>query len=513
MVKRNTDLLNTIDAFASQKVLVLGEAMLDSYLQGTSERLCQEAPVPVVDIRERFYVPGGAANTAVNLRSLGARVDFLSVTGEDEAGMKLFEALEKHQVSPDHVLSVPHRKTLAKQRILSGSQILLRFDQGSTSPLDAETETGVIERLNLLFRECDALVISDYSYGVITPRVIEALEELQKKYPRRIIVDSKRLPLYRNLNVTAIKTNYTEAIKLLGLPKMGGAEERIRQISEQGWKALELTGAQMAAITLDRDGALIFHRDDETPYRTYAKPEPNSKAAGAGDTFASALAVSLAAGAHVEHAAEIASAASSIVVSKSGTAACFAEELKDYFSDDKKFVDDVFQLALRVAYYRRTGRKIVFTNGCFDILHRGHIAYLNRAKALGDVLIIGLNSDNSIRKLKGPERPINSLEDRAQVLAALSCVDHIVPFDDDTPHEVIRRIRPHIFVKGGDYTMETLPEASLVDQLGGRVEILPYLESYSTSNVIEKIKHSQVEMLPDERRELSEIQLKKRHGQ
>jgi D-beta-D-heptose 7-phosphate kinase/D-beta-D-heptose 1-phosphate adenosyltransferase len=489
MVKRKTDLLDTIEAFSKRKILVMGEAILDSYLQGTSQRLCQEAPVPVVDIQSTVHVPGGAANTAVNLRSLGAEVIFLSAVGEDETGSRLVDALEEKQVSPAHLLRVPGRRTLAKQRILAGSQIVVRFDQGSTMSLDFESETRLIERLKVLFKECDGLVISDYNYGILTPRVLEVLEYLQGKYPRLIVVDSKRLQVYRKLNVTAIKSNYDETLNLLGLRKVQDKAERIQQITEQGRHALELTGAQVAAITLDQDGALVFHREDNTPYRTYAKPQPGSKAAGAGDTFVSALAVSLASGAHVEHAAEIASAAASIVVSKNGTSVCSADELKEYFSADEKVIQDVFQLALRAESYRRAGRKIVFTNGCFDILHRGHIAYLNRAKALGDILILGLNSDLSIRNLKGPDRPINSLEDREQVLAALSCVDHIVPFDSDTPHELIRTIHPDIFVKGGDYTRETLPEASLVDELGGRVEILPYLENYSTSSVIEKIRH------------------------
>ncbi len=489
MVKRNTDLLNTIEGFSGRKLLVLGEAMLDSYLQGTSERLCQEAPVPVVDVYETVHVPGGAANSAVNLRSLGAQVLFLSAIGDDEAGSRLEKALEERQVSVSDLLRVPGRETLAKQRILSGSQIVVRFDQGSTVSLDGEPETRLIERLKVLFKECDGLVISDYNYGILTPRVLEALATLQRKYPRLIVVDSKRLQVFRRLNVTAVKSNYEETLSLLGLTKAQSEADRIQQIMDHGKEALELTGAQIAAVTLDRDGALVFHRDDDTPYRTYAKAEPGSKAAGAGDTFVSALAASLASGSHVEHAAEIASAAASIVVSKNGTSTCSAEELKEHFSADEKVIQDVFQLALRAEFYRRAGRRIVFTNGCFDILHRGHIAYLNRAKALGDILIVGLNSDLSIRKLKGPDRPINSLEDRAQVLAALSCVDHIVPFDSQTPHELIRVVRPDVFVKGGDYTLETLPEASLVNELGGRVEILPYLESYSTTSVIEKIRH------------------------
>ncbi|HSL42435.1 MAG TPA: D-glycero-beta-D-manno-heptose 1-phosphate adenylyltransferase [Anaerolineales bacterium] len=489
MGSKNSDLINRIDGFAGRKILVLGEAMLDSYLQGTSERLCQEAPVPIVDVREIKYVPGGAANAVVNLSALGAEVTFLSVIGEDEAGTLLLQSLKQRHVSTARILNAPNRTTLSKQRILAGSQLVVRFDQGSSTPLDTDMESKLMERLKTLYYDCEALVISDYNHGLITRRVLECLAELQRSDPRVIVVDSKQLQAYVGLNPTAVKANYEESLQVLGIKKAHEDKDRLRQISDEGRNLLHLTGAQIAAITLDHSGALIFHGEDETPYRTYAEPRPDSQAAGAGDTFVSALAMSLAAGAHVEHAAEIASAAAAVVVSKSGTSACALDELKEYFSTDEKFINDVFQLALRVTLYRRSGRRIVFTNGCFDILHRGHIAYLNRAKALGDVLILGINSDQSIRRLKGPERPINSLEDRAQVLAALSCVDHIVPFDSDTPHDLIRRVKPDIFVKGGDYTRETLPEAALVDELGGRVEILPYLESYSTTSVIEKIRH------------------------
>lgn len=489
MVNMNANLLNIIDAFADRNLLVIGEAMLDSYMEGTAERLCREAPVPVVAINERIYVPGGATNAAVNVRSLGGEVVFLSVTGDDAEGDLLRQSLEERDVSTEQLLSLPQRGTLSKQRIIAASQMVVRFDQGSTNPLESETEQAFIQRLQSLFFECDAVIVSDYGYGVVTARVIKALEQLQRRDPHLVVVDSKRPQPFHSINITAIKPNYEEALQLLGLKKVCDDAERVHQMEEQGRKILDFTGAQIAAVTLDHKGALIFHHGDDTPYRTYAKPEPNSRAAGAGDTFVSALALSLASGAHVENAAELASAAASIVVSKNGTAACFAEELRDNFSTSEKFVTDVFQLAARVASYRRAGRKIVFTNGCFDILHRGHITYLNRAKALGDVLIVGLNSDDSVRRLKGPNRPINSLEDRAQILAALSCIDHIVSFNSDTPRELIRVIRPDIFVKGGDYTRQTLPEASLVEELGGEVEILPYLENHSTTSIIERIRN------------------------
>ncbi len=483
----DTNLLNYIDAFNGIRAIVVGEAMLDSYLIGVTERLCREAPVPVVSLTARQHVPGGAANAAVNVRSLGAEVFFLSVTGNDPEGALLRQALEKDGVSTEHVIVHAKRATLAKQRVIASSQMVVRFDSGTTEPLDRATEEALIKRLKKLYPGSDAIIISDYDYGILTPRLIQVLAELQRRYPRVVTIDSKRLPAYQAVNITAVKPNYSEVLQLLGLQKPGGEYECVEQITPLGEQVLEKTGAQIAAVTLDTEGALVFEAGQQ-PYRTYAHPEPHSRAAGAGDTFAAALTLALAAGAYTPAAAEIASAAASIVVSKEGTSACFADELRSHFTADDKFITDAFQLTARIAAYRRQGKRIVFTNGCFDILHRGHVTYLNHAKEFGDILVVGLNSDASVSRLKGPNRPINSLEDRSQILAALSCVDHIVPFDADTPHDLIRVIQPDIFVKGGDYTRRTLPEAHLVEELGGQVEILPYEENHSTTGIIERIR-------------------------
>lgn len=483
----NNNVFQLIDSFNRLKILVIGEAMLDTYLKGTSDRLCREAPVPVVEVEEREDVPGGAANTAVNIRSLGGEVTFLSVIGEDVEGTILLKALEDRGVLTESVLVDPKRKTLAKQRIVADSQMMVRFDQGSTETLETESEEKLIESLRQAFPQADAIIISDYDYGILTPKVVETLEELQKEYPHIIIADSKRLAQYSRLNLTAVKPNYREAIELLHLHKSESLPDRVEQMVAHGEEILDLTNTQIAAITLDEDGALVFERN-RTLYRTYARRSPNNRAAGAGDTFVSALTLALAAGAQTSTAAEIASAASTLVVEKPGTSSCYAEELKGQLYGDEKFISDVFLMAARVATFRRQGRRIVFTNGCFDILHSGHVAYLNQAKSHGDILIVGINSDESVRRLKGANRPINSLHDRAQVLSALSSVDLIVPFGADTPKDLIRAIQPDVYVKGGDYTLETLPEAPIVEELGGQVVILQYVEDRSTSGMIERIR-------------------------
>ena len=468
-------------------VLVIGEAMLDCYLHGTSGRIAREAPVPIVAVERRTDVPGGAANAAVNAAALGARASFLSVIGGDAEGAALRAALAERGVDADHVLVDRERRTLAKHRVIAGSQMLVRYDAGTTSHVSRAFEARLIERLEALFAGYDAIVISDYAYGILTPRVIAALGACQARSPRVIVADSKRLTAYRDVGITAAKPNYEEALRLLGPRAARGALERASLMARYGTRLLGLTGARIAAVTLDTEGALFFTRGRD-PYRTYAQPVEHSRAAGAGDTFASALALALAAGGDVAASAEMASAAAAVVVGKDGTAACTLPELRAALSGADKFAPDMPTLLARLDAARRAGRRVVLTNGCFDILHSGHITYLNAAKTLGEVLVVGLNTDEGVRRLKGPGRPINSLEERAHVLAGLSSVDHIVAFDEDTAAELARAVRPHVFVKGGDYTLERLPEAAVVHALGGEVRILPYVRDRSTTSLIARVR-------------------------
>ncbi len=483
----SADLPPIIDAFEGLHVLVLGEAMLDRYLDGTSGRLCPEAPVPVVALSGRRDVPGGAANAAVNARSLGAEVTLLSTIGHDAEGEALRLALEQRGVPGDDLQPCRGRRTLTKTRVSASGQLLVRFDQGDTGPVDVTCEQRLIERLRAVFPTCDAVIVSDYDYGVLTPKVIGTLTALQAKHPRVLVGDSKRLAAFRSVGFSAVKPNYRQALKLLNQPEPDDARDRAELIASQAGRVLDRTGARVAAVTIDSDGAVVLERG-RPPYRTYARPAPPGRASGAGDTFTAALALALAAGADTPAAAELASAAAAVVVAEDVTAACTARALRAFVTTGDKLTADRDELAARLDHLRRHGRRVVFTNGCFDILHRGHTTYLSRAKALGDVLVVGVNTDESIRKLKGPGRPINALEDRLQVLAALSCVDFVVPFGEPTPHELIRVVRPDVFVKGGDYTRERLPEASLVEEQGGVVRILPMVEDRSTTGMIERIR-------------------------
>src|SRR5262249_45438142 len=299
----------------------------------------------------------------------------------------------------------------------------------------------------------------------------------------------KDLAAYSGVGLTAVKLNYEEALRLIGRPTTDDVVSWVERMVADGARILDVTGARIVAVTLDTEGALVFERD-RFLYWTYATPVQHSRAAGAGDTFLAALALALAAGGDTTVATELASAAASVVVGQEGTVPCSAHDLRDQVAAGDKLISNRGRMAELRQSHRRAGRRVVFTNGCFDILHRGHITYLSRAKALGHILNAGLNTGDGSRRLKGPSRPINALDDRLQVLAALSCVDHVIPFDEDTPSRLIEVVRPDIFVKGGDYTRDRLPEAEVVESLGGVVRILPFIADRSTTDIIERIRRA-----------------------
>ena len=475
--------LNLLGHFRRKRVLVVGEAMLDRYVYGQTHRLCREAPVPVVAETRRAGVAGGAANAAVNAAALGAHVTFLSVTGDDDDAEGLVEALGPYHVTP-HLVRDPERRTLVKERVFAGSQMLLRLDRGSTEEVAGAAERELVKRLETLWQFHDAVIISDYGYGVLTDGVLETLKRLQASDPKVLVADAKDLSRYKEVGVKAAKPNYAEAVQLLRLAPQ--ADGRTEQLTPYASALLERSGADIVALTLDTEGCLLI-QEGGPPYRTYARPQPNTQATGAGDTFVSALTLALASGAEPTAAAEVAAAAAAIVVGRGGTTTCPERELRGYLSGVSKRLP-LESLLARLDYLRSEGRRVVFTNGCFDLLHRGHVTYLSQAKALGDVLVVGLNADKSVRRLKGATRPVNTLEDRAAVLSGLSCVDHVVSFQEDTPENLIRLVKPDVYVKGGDYTLETLPEAPLVQSLGGRVELLTYLPDLSTSDIIARVK-------------------------
>ncbi len=475
-----------VSRFESLNVVVVGDTMLDRYLCGTTRRLCPDAPAPVVDVTsEPIDLPGGAANSAANAALLGARVQLVSVLGADDAGRRLDHLLRQRHVDTSGLIRTS-RPTLLKQRIVAGHQVLVRCDSGCTEPIHSAVEHQLFERLEKALRNAHVVLVSDYAYGVLTPRFIAHLAQWHRRHPDLVLaVDARDLSQYADASVTVVKPNLREA-SCLWQQDVAEPAECLAEIVRSPEQFLDICATRIAAVTLDANGAMILERQ-RPPFRIAASRVPSVSVSGAGDTYMASFALSLAAGASTRQSAELAGLAAGVAVEKPLTATCSSNELLRRVDPYTRAFADGSDLDASIRRYREEGRRIVLTCGCFDILHRGHVTYLSQAKALGDILVVAVNSDASVSRLKGPTRPVNSLSDRLCVLAALGCVDHLVSFDEDRPDEIIRRVRPDLFVKGGDYRRDTVAEASLVESLGGQVEILPLVDDRSTSRLIQQI--------------------------
>ena len=478
-------LSDVIDNFRNLTVLVIGDSILDTYVNGSPDRVSREAPVMVFNVDEQCYYCGGAANTAINVAALGAETYFLTVLGKDSGSRELTDVLKKHKVNTDYIIRDKGRTTIAKKRITSASHQLMRIDEGTTTLISKVCEKELLQKISELYTDIDAVILSDYGFGVITDGLIQGIKEVISNERKIIVADGRDVSRFKTLKPDAVKPNYEEAIHLLNIDKVFYG--RHEQIAEYAKKLHEITGANKVAVTLDADGVLLLEKGKE-PYRITAVAQDNKKAIGAGDTFISAITLSLASKVKGEVAAQIAAAAAAVVVQKDGTVCCTNNELKAYFTAVPKYITRTEQLSEIVAELKKQGKKIVFTNGCFDIIHKGHIAILNKAREAGDVLIVGVNNDSSIRKLKGPERPINNLDDRITVLAGLQSVDYLIAFEEESPVQLIKQVHPHVFVKGGNYTETSIPEAALLKKLGCMVKIVPYIEEHSTTQIINKIR-------------------------
>lgn len=583
-------LATVVESWLGRPVLIVGDAMLDEWRFADSDRLCREAPAPVLTLRRRISAAGGAANTAVNVAALGGRAVLVAPVGADVAGDELHDCLDRAGVW-DRTVNQPGRPTPVKRRMLAGNQILLREDSGDPDDaLDPEGVTRLLTALSCATEELRAaaggeaptLVVCDYGLGALPAQVRAWLVEQRERYAT-VALDAHDLADWRGLAPTVVTPSFAEATRLLaraggtsrtttgtelhlehpdGDPADGPSEltvgaapggvraddstadptpepspsDRPGPVGEpvrgEGRVALtgdglsvtgtgvtvntqagegvdravlaesrlaELrahTGADVVAVTLDTEGAVVGGADG-APRRSHSTPVPASHAVGAGDAYLAAMTLALAADAPLPTAAQLAQLAATITVSDTGTCVCRREDLLTALDQPTETTGraalvDTDELDAIVAEYREAGRSVVFTNGCFDVLHRGHVRYLEQARALGDLLIVAVNSDGSVRRLKGADRPVNPVEDRAALLAALACVDHVVVFEEDSPATLIEAVRPDVYVKGGDYPPELVPEAPLVRRLGGQVRTLGYVPDRSTSAIIERIRsHSQ----------------------
>ena len=469
----------------SLRCLVIGDLMLDEYLWGRTERISPEAPVQVVDVIREELRLGGAGNVVNNLAALGVQVAVCSVVGEDSNGRALLDDFARRGIAADAIFRDPARHTSRKTRVVASHQQIVRIDRESRDPLPAEVEQDVCNWIAANAASCGVILLSDYHKGVLTPLVIETAVRAARAAGIPVLVDPKGTDFSRYRGATLLTPNRKEAEAAAGIPIRDS--DSLLQAAEI---IMEKAGLEHLLITRSEEGMSLFSRDGE-PVHIPTVAREVFDVSGAGDTVLAALAVGIAAGMDIAEAARLANIAAGIAVGKLGTSTVSPDEiigavsLAHSDSDSKIKNRDV--LAGIIALEKAKGKKVVFTNGCFDLLHAGHVKYLQKARSLGDLLILGLNSDASIRRLKGENRPLIGEEERAHIMAALNCIDYVVIFEEDTPLELITAIKPHILAKGGDYTIEGVVGREVVESYGGRVELVSFVDGKSTTNIIERI--------------------------
>jgi len=475
-------------AFANQRVLCVGDLMLDDFVYGDVARISPEAPAPVLAVNRSAIVVGGAGNVARNIAGLGASCVFVGLIGDDAAADTLLRAFREHELIDPQLVVDRSRPTTRKVRFVSDhfSTHLLRADWEVALPAAAEIEDQVIAKACAALARVDIVILSDYAKGVLTRRVIGEIIKAANAADKPVIVDPKSadLSIYRGASLfTPNRKELGEATRM----HVGTEEE----VVEAGLAALREAGGEALLVTRSEDGMSLVLADGAA-HHVPAFPVKVRDVSGAGDTVAAVLACCRAAGADWASAMRIANAAASVVVGKPGTASVSVEELRARvlphasLAAEEKIAATREALAARVKAWRAAGLRVGFTNGCFDLLHPGHIRVLTAARAACDRLIVGLNSDASVKRLKGPSRPLQDERARAQVLAALEAVDLVTWFDEDTPFELIAQVRPAVLVKGGDYTPDQVVGRDIVEGDGGEVLIIDLVPGASTTSLVEK---------------------------
>ncbi|WP_066388926.1 D-glycero-beta-D-manno-heptose-7-phosphate kinase [Helicobacter himalayensis] len=466
----------------SPRILVVGDLMIDHYIWGDCNRISPEAPVQVVNVKSESNRFGGSCNVVNNLIALGAKVSVCGVVGEDSDGIWLVETLESLGVGIEHIFIDPSRPTTKKSRVVISNQQVLRVDRESSTPVDSTLLKKVREDLDFLLSGVDCVIISDYDKGLLNYDFTQHIISLARSENKPVLCDPKGVDYSKYRGATLLTPNKKEASLATNIPIVD--DESLLQAGSALKKMCELS---ISLITLSEDGIGIIDKS-LTKIPTYAQEVYD--VTGAGDTVIAALGFALSSGLDIYKASEFANVAAAVVVGKVGSASATHIEIERYLhshqnkESNKVFNKEQVKCALDSLKSTNKESKIVFTNGCFDILHRGHIQYLRQARALGDVLIVGLNSDASVSALKGADRPINPQDDRAFLLANLECVDFVVIFDEETPKELIRFLAPDILVKGADYEGKELAGSEYVKE----VKLLPFVEGKSSTKIIEKIK-------------------------
>lgn len=468
----------TLPDYKQAGVLVVGDVMLDRYWHGPANRISPEAPVPVVKVTMVEERPGGAANVAMNIASLGANSRLVGLTGIDDAAKALTENLNAVQVRCDFV-AIPTHPTITKLRVLSRNQQLIRLDfEEGFDNVDAQP---MLERIEQALPHIGALVLSDYAKGALTH--VEKMIALANKAGVPVLIDPKGNNFERYRGATLLTPNMSEFEAIVGPCKKN------QDVEEKGMKLLQSLDLTALLITRSEQGMSLIRRD-EAPLHLPTQAQEVFDVTGAGDTVIGVLAASIASGRPLHEACALANAAAGVVVGKLGTSTVSPIELENAIrgrADTGFGVMTESELKQAVANARQRGERVVMTNGCFDILHAGHVSYLANARKLGDRLIVAVNSDASTRRLKGETRPVNPLEQRMAVLGALGAVDWVVPFEEDTPQRLIAEVLPDILVKGGDYQPEDIAGSAEVWAAGGEVKVLNFEDGISTTNIIKNI--------------------------
>jgi rfaE bifunctional protein nucleotidyltransferase chain/domain/rfaE bifunctional protein kinase chain/domain len=475
------------------RVLVLGDAVLDGWVSGPVHRTGRDGPVPVVELSPGSgrTAPGGAANTAAALAALGARVELVATVGDDEDGRLLRRRLGEAGVDTSRLLVDPSRPTAAKRRVLAGEpaeQLVARFDVSPPAPGPGAVRAMADAVTTALAQPWDAVLVADYGLGTLPGPVRRRVERARDRIPL-LVVDAHRLAPWAALRPDAVTPSVEEAAALLASPVPD--VDRIAWGRDRHERLVAAAGGGHVLLTLDVDGVLWLPPDGPSRHAPAAAPAPARLACGAGDVFTATWTAARAAGIDPGAAVVLGQAAADVVVGQAGTAVCGTGALTARLAElSRGQVLGHRELLAVLAEHRAAGHRIVFTNGCFDVLHRGHVGYLRQARALGDVLVVALNDDASVSRLKGPTRPVNPLIDRAGVVGALAAVDLVTSFDADSPVELIEQVRPDVYAKGGDYTVDMLPETPVVRRLGGEVHILDYLSDHSTTAIVARMATS-----------------------
>jgi D-beta-D-heptose 7-phosphate kinase/D-beta-D-heptose 1-phosphate adenosyltransferase len=471
-----------IPDFSSAKVLVVGDLMLDRYWHGNTSRISPEAPVPVVHVGETEERAGGAGNVALNVSILGAEAAVMGFTGDDEAAATLQTRLE-HAGVQCHFQRLANYPTITKLRVISRHQQLIRLD--FEDGFYQSDSSQLLGRFKQSLLECDVIVLSDYGKGTL--QHVQQLITAGRQAGKPVVIDPKGKDFDKYSGATLITPNMAEFEAVVGACE---DEQAVEQKGEQLRQRLKLDGL---LITRSERGMTLI-QEKRKPIHLPTRAREVFDVTGAGDTVISVLAAALAAGQDMENAMTLANLAAGVVVGKLGTATASVAELRRALREQDDVLHGVVSedhLIELVQEAKLHGETVVMTNGCFDILHAGHVTYLQQARDLGDRLIVAVNDDASVKRLKGPERPVNTMERRMHVLAALGCVDWVVPFYEDTPTRLICRVLPDFLVKGGDNDPTKIPGGDCVRQAGGQVTALTYVDNVSTTGLISSIRRSE----------------------